>query len=154
MEYSNVTLGGPIFSWRILVLWYPSLDIQHESFHFRSDASVREHLSEACIKRRDKQAKIGIQTSIIAWIVELVGSMTVVLIHSFSEELIKSPWMVFTVMSIYFVLIPGSYLLATEIIREHIFDQGWRKSFKIPPLTARVAPVPNVVIELVDINGQ
>ena len=121
-------------------------DIQHEFFIFRLDASVREHLSEACIKRRDKQAKIGIQTSIIAWIVELVGSMTVVLIHSFSEELIKSPWMVFTVMSIYFLLISGSYLLATEIVRKRIFDQGWLNSFKFPTLTARVAPLPNIVI--------
>ena len=88
--------------------------------------------------------------------------MTVVLIHSFSESgsiisesgSIKSQWLVFTIMSIYFVLIPGSYLLATEIVRERIFDQGWRNLFKIPTRTARVAPVPNIVIELVDINGQ
>ena len=122
-------------------------DIQHEFFNFRSDASVREHLSEACTKRRDRQAKIGIQISIIAWIVELVGSMTVVLIHSFSESgSVKSQWMVFTVMSIYFVLIPGSYLMSTEIVRKRIFDQGWRNSFEIPTLTARVAPLPNIVI--------
>ena len=128
-------------------------DIKYDSYHFRSDASVREHLSEACTERRDKQAKIGIQTCIIAWIVELVGSMTVVLIHSFSESgSVKSQWMVFTVMSIYFVLIPGSYLISTEIVRKRIFDQGWRNSFEIPTLTARVAPLPNIVIELVDIK--
>ena len=110
-------------------------DIQHELFHFRSDASVREHLSEASTKRRDRQAKIGIQTSIIAWIVELFGSMTIALIYSFSESgSIKSPWMVFIVMSIYFVLIPGSYLISTEIVRKRIFDQGWRNSFEIPTL--------------------
>ena len=81
--------------------------------------------------------------------------MTVVLIHSFSESgSVKSQWMVFTVMSIFFVLIPGSYLISTEIVRKRIFDQGWLNSFKFPTLTARVAPLPNIVIELVDINGQ
>ena len=130
-------------------------DIQHEFFNFRSDASVREHLSEACTKRRDTQVKIGIQTSIIAWIAELVGNMTIVLMFSLSARCsIKSQWLVFTGMSIYFVLIPGSYLLATKIVKERIFDQGWRNSFRIPPHTARVAPLPNIVMERVDIHGQ
>ena len=130
-------------------------DIQHEFFNFRLDASVREHLSEACTTRRDRQVKIGIQTSIIAWIAELVGSMTIALMFGLSARCsIKSQWLVFTGMSIYFVLIPGSYLLATKIVKERIFDQGWRNLFKIPPHTARVAPLPNIVMEQVNIHGQ
>ena len=130
-------------------------DIQHELFHYRSDASVREHLSEDCIKRRDIQAKIGIQTSIIAWIVELAGSMTILLIYNFSENgPFKSQLMVCTVTSIYFVLIPGSYLLATDRLRKNILDQGWSNSLKILPRTARVAPLPNIPIELNEVNRQ
>ena len=128
-------------------------DIQHEFFKFRSDASVREHLSEACTKRRNRQAVIGIQTSIIAWIVELAGSMTIILIYNFSENVaLTSHWMVCTVISIYFILIPGSYLLATDRLRESILNQGWRNSFKTPPHSARVSPVPNPPIELNNIN--
>ena len=128
-------------------------DTQHGLFNFRSEKSVREHLSDACTKRRCRQTKIGIQTSIIAWIVELLGSMTVTLIYNLSENApFKNQWMFCIVTSIYFVLIPGSYLLATDRLRESILDQGWRNLLKCPCHSARVAPLPNIPIELNDIN--
>ena len=128
-------------------------DTQHGSFNFRSEKSVREHLSDACTKRRSRQTKIGIQTSIMAWIVELLGIMTVTLLYNFSgNDPFKNQWMLCIVTSIYFVLIPGSYLLATDRLRESILNQGWRNSFETPPHSARVAPVPNPPIELNNIN--
>ena len=129
------------------------MDIQHDLFNYRSDKSVREHLSDACTKRRSRQTKIGIQTSIMAWIVELLGSMTVTLIYNFSENApFKNQWILCIVISIYFVLIPGSYLLATDRLRASILDQGWRNSLKTPHHSARVAPLPNNPIELNVIN--
>ena len=96
---------------------------------------------------------IGIQTSIIAWLVELLGTITVTLIYNLSEDgPFKNQWMLCIVISIYFVLIPGSYLLATDRLGESILDQGWRHSFKPPADSARVAPLPNIPIELNDIN--
>ena len=132
---------------------FSGFDTQHGLFNFRSEKSVREHLSDACTKRRSRQTKIGIQTSIIAWIVELLGSMTVTLIYNFSENApFKNQWILCIVISIYFVLIPGSYLLATDRLRASILDQGWRNSLKTPHHSARVAPLPNNPIELNVIN--
>ena len=129
------------------------IDIQHGLFHFRSDIAVREHLSEACTKRRNRQAVIGIQTSIIACLVELAGNLTMTIVYNFSQNgTFKPQLMVCTVMTIYFVLIPGSCLLATKKVRERIFDQGWCKTFKIPTHNAAVAPLPNIGIELDGIN--
>ena len=130
-------------------------DIQYGLFYFRSDRSIREHLSEDCAKRRDRRTKIGIQTSIIAWLVELVGNLTIILLYNFSQNgTFKPQLMVCTVISIYFVLIPGSCLLATNKVRQRIFDQGWCNSFKIPTHAAPVAPLPNIAVELNDINRQ
>ena len=130
-------------------------DIQYGLFYFRSDRSIREHLSEDCEKRRKKRTKIGIQTSIITWLVELLGNLTIILVYNFSENgTFKPQLMVCTVIFIYFVLIPGSCLLATNKMREHIFDQGWCKSFKIPTHNAAVAPLPNIAIELDGINRE
>ena len=130
-------------------------DIQYRLFHFRSDRSIRQHLSEDCAKRRNRRTKIGIQTSIIAWLVELAGNLTLTIVYNFSQNgTFKPQLMVCTVMTIYFVLIPGSCLLATRKVRERIFDQGWCKTFKIPTHNAAVAPLPNIAIELEGINRQ
>ena len=129
--------------------------IQYGLFYFRSDRSIREHLPEDCAKRRKRRTNIGIQTSIIALLVELVGNLTIILLYNFSQNgTFKPQLMVCTVISIYFVLIPGSCLLATNKVREHIFDQGWCNGFSFPTHTAEVAPLPNIAIELDGINWQ
>ena len=62
--------------------------------------------------------------------------------------------MVWIVVFIYFVLIPGSYLLSTDEIRESILEQGWFSSFGKLSNSVEVAPCPNIPIDVENNNNE
>ena len=104
--------------------------LPHSLFYFRSEILVRDNLSEANRQRRNRKTVIGIKTTLIAWIVEVFGSLTVLLVHfSASQAVMNDQGIVWIVVFIYFVLIPGSYLLSTDEIRGSILEKGWFSSF-------------------------
>ena len=123
--------------------------------NYRSDDRTRELLSETSKHIRHRKTSIGIQTSIIAWVVELSGTIVMLIIHYLADQIgfkwvEKNQWVVWIVISIYFVLIPGCYLLVTDDCRRYIVEEGWRNSFKINNHNNQVAPCPTVKLELVN----
>ena len=127
----------------------------HSLFYFRSELLVRDNLSEANRQRRNRRTVIGIKTTLIAWIVEVFGSITVLLVHiSASQAVMDDQGIVWIVVFIYFVLIPGSYLLSTDEIRGSILEQGWFSSFGKLSNSVEVAPCPNMPLDVEDNNNE
>ena len=85
------------------------------------------------------------KTSMIAWAVELFGSTTIIIFHYLAHHIgLEDQWAVWIVISIYFVLIPGCYLLVTDDVRRLIVEVGWCNPFKITCHNNQVAPGPIV----------
>ena len=111
-------------------------------------------------QRRNRKTGIGIKTTLIAWIVEVFGSLTVLLVHlSASHAVMDDQRMavmgiVWIVVFIYLVLIPGSYLLSTDEIRESILEQGWFSSFGKLSNSVEVAPCPNMPLDVENNNNE
>ena len=61
---------------------------------------------------------------------------------------------VWMVVFIYFVLIPGSYLLSTDEIRKSILEQGWFSSFGKLSNSVRVAPCSNMPLDVENNNNE
>ena len=61
---------------------------------------------------------------------------------------------VWMVVFIYFVLIPGSYLLSTDKIRGSILEQGWFSSFGKFSNSVGVAPCPNMPLDVENNNNE
>ena len=119
------------------------------SLNYRSDDRTGHLLSETSKHRRYRKTLIGIQTSIIAWVVELSGTITIIIIHYLATQIgFDDQWVVWIVISIYFVLIPGCYLLFTDDCRMYIAEAGWRNSLKINYHHNQVAPCPMVNLGL------
>ena len=129
--------------------------IPHILFHFRSELLVRINLSDENRQRRNRKTSIGIKTTLIAWIVEVFGSITVLLVHiSASQAVMDDQGIVWIVVFIYFVLIPGSYLLSTDEIRGSILEQGWFSSFGKWSNSVEVAPCPNMPLDVENNNNE
>ena len=127
----------------------------HGLFYFRSELLVRDNLSEANRQRRNRKTVIGIKTTLIAWIVEVFGSLTVLLVHlSASHAVMDDQAIVWIVVFIYFVLIPGSYLLSTDEIRGSILEQGWFSSFAKLSNSVEVAACPIVPLDVENNNNE
>ena len=127
----------------------------HSLFYFRSELLVRDNLSEANRQRRNRKTVIGIKTTLIAWIVEVFGSITVLLVHiSASQAVMDDQGIVWIVVFIYFVLIPGSYLLSTDEIRGSILEQGWFSSFGKLSNSVDVAVWPNIPLDVENNNNE
>ena len=127
----------------------------HGLFYFRSELLVRDNLSEANRQRRNRKTVIGIKTTLIAWIVEVFGSLTVLLVHlSASHAVMDDQAIVWIVVFIYFVLIPGSYLLSTDEIRGSILEQGWFSSFAKLSNSVEVAACSNMPLDVENNNNE
>ena len=116
--------------------------------NYRSDDRISGLLSDSSKERRYRKTSIGIKTSIMAWAVELFGTITIILIYYMANQIgFNAQWVVWVVISIYFVLIPGCYLLITDEVRGRIFDGGWYNLIRITCYKNKVSPSPAVVLE-------
>ena len=122
--------------------------IYNIDFNYRSDDRISGLLSDSSKQRRYRKTSIGIKTTITAWAVELFGTITIILIYYMANQIgFNAQWVVWVVISIYFVLIPGCHLLVTDEVRRHIVDGGWDSLIRITCYKNKVSPSPAVVLE-------
>lgn len=90
--------------------------------------------------------------TVTSWSLELVtGIITLVnmLFFSHHDSLeIITQILAFIHAFLYFVVIPGSYLLSTDVSKNLIVAHGWAKIFPFCQRPNRVAPIENEAIEM------
>ena len=95
--------------------------------------------------RRRRRYTISIKMTITSWFLELVcGAISLVntLIFGHDDSLeIATQVLVAVHIVLYFVVIPGSYLLNTEIFKNRIVEQGWIEAIPRSRSNRRVAPL-------------
>ena len=98
--------------------------------------------------RRRRRYTISIKMTIISWSLELVtGGISLVntLIFGHDDSLeIATQILVAVHVFLYFVVIPSSYLLNTEIFKNRIVEQGWTSAIPTDKRNSRIDPIENV----------
>ena len=110
-------------------------------------------MSEDTRMRRQRRYTISIQMTVTSWSLELISGIITLInafifAHDTSKE-ISTQVLVAIHVFLYFVVIPGTYLLNTEVYKSQIFDKGWRTVLPNRKSRQRIAPEP---IEQVEMN--
>ena len=102
--------------------------------------------------RRRRRYTISIKMTIISWSLELItGGISLVntLIFGHDDSLeIATQVLVAVHVFLYFVVIPSSYLLNTEIFKNRIVEKGWTSAIPREKRSSRIAPLENEDIEM------
>ena len=117
---------------------------------------------ESKIKRRRKKT-INLQMTIISWSLEFLAGLTslIILVFSHLDPSLLSAinivvdsdssvriLFVFLPVFLYFIIIPSTYLLHTEICKAYIIAHGWCKCFSNIISPERITPPQNLGQEL------
>ena len=106
-------------------------------------------LDEASKRKRKREDLIGIQMTVLSWSVECIfgGLVLVVVLFGLSgketwERNITST----IVMLLCSIIIPGTYLLNTENMKNIVFNKGWSESLRecFHMNTNNVVPIENI----------
>ena len=81
------------------------------------------------MRNRQRQDKIGIQTNILAWSVEFLTGLIMLINYLFGIDLGNKLYRVFVPVDTILctIVIPACYLLKTESVRKSIYNIGWIK---------------------------
>jgi len=90
-------------------------------------------LDDATKQKRRRQDLIGIQMTVISWSFEFISGILVLIDVSFAHSE-KETWGSNTIATIglflYCIIIPGTYLLKTENLKNIIFKKGWSEPLR------------------------
>ena len=90
-------------------------------------------LDEATKQKRRRQDLIGIQMTVLSWSVEFTSGVLVLIEVSFAHSE-RETWesnIITTIgLFLYCIIIPGTYLLKTENLKNIIFKKGWSEPLR------------------------
>ena len=91
-------------------------------------------MSEESLRKRQRQDKIGIQTNILAWSVEFLTGLIILINYLFLNgkiEMENKLYRVFLPVDTILctIVIPACYLFKTERVRKSIYNNGWIEVF-------------------------
>ena len=127
---------------------------------------MNELLSEDSRARRSKRQVINLQMAVIAWSLEFISGLLLLIYWFLSEDKNHQLALIMIDILLRFIVIPGSYLLNTEVNKALIVAEGWWKSLRttfrsnkvqpsnnqnqqnnleLMPITRRLRPIPNPI---------
>ena len=98
---------------------------------FRSDnkETIIASLSQESILKRRRRNTIGIQITVISWMLEFFANIITVSRYFVWKNAETNEWadrwFVLLALIMSYILIPGSYLLNSEAVKLFILAQGW-----------------------------
>ena len=127
----------------------------HTILYFRreNEAYLGAKLSEESKLKRCRRTRISIQTTLGSWMLELISGGIAMVLKFFTPHDgylgLTNIFLILLHSFLYFVFIPVSYLLNTEVVKSFINSEGWMKSLRnCCRIPRRVAPVPNEPINM------
>ena len=130
--------------------WYKNSYVLFLFYRTQLKASVKDMLSDDSQIRRQRRFTISIQMTVTSWFLELVtGVITLINSFIFAHDAsleISTQILVAIHLFLYFVVIPGSYLLSTQVYKNKVSDMGWYTV--LPSRKNRRAVAPGSVDEL------
>ena len=111
-------------------------------------------LDEASKRKRKREDLIGIQMTVLSWSVECIfGGLVLVVVlfglsgkETWERDITKGNITSAIVMLFCTIIIPGTYLLKTENMKNKVFNKGWSESLRecFHLSTNRVVPIENI----------
>ena len=111
-------------------------------------SSINTALSEESLRKRNRRNTVNIKISFIAWSLEFSAGIILIL-HWYlttNKHLIYAMILIDVILR--FILIPGTYLLNTDVIKALVISNGWFSSFRGTVQANRIFPTENDDIEM------
>ena len=119
-------------------------------FQYRADNKgfLKTILSDDSKIKRRRQKAINLQMTMIAWGLEFITGILAFTIRHFNlkDGGILSGLILLDV-GLNFIVIPSSYILNTEVVKDSIIAKGWCKCFNNSHRSTRVEPARNEDLE-------
>ena len=107
----------------------------------KSEGVVSAMLSEKVRIKRQRRKTINIQMTIISWLIEFISGIAILAMYFlFKEANIVTLFAMFNTF-LNFVIIPGTYILHTEVCRTLVVAQGWSLTIIRMCHPTRVSPL-------------
>ena len=118
-----------------------------ELFRSQNTSFLKTALSDDYRMRRHRRYTISIQNTITSWIVEFITGI-IALVNAFffaHDASLEITTQIFVGIHVflYFIILPGSYILSTEVYKNLIFENGWGNIFSCRKRRSQVVPSQN-----------
>ena len=105
-------------------------------------------LSEDARNRRHRTQAINLQMVVIAWSLEFISGLLVMVFWFFVDDKNDQLALILIDILLRFVIIPGSYLLNTEVSKALVVAEGWWKSIRVSFSSNKIQPINNQDVEI------
>ena len=114
-------------------------------FYFRLEQhnGVNELLNDNAKRSRKHTQTVNIQMSVMTWLMEFITGCLLMINFTMSDNIT-----IIIIISLFdvimtFVVIPGAYILNTEVMKSKIIQNGWFRSLRTLPSSGRIQPAAN-----------
>ena len=105
-------------------------------FRHENKSGIDALLTEDSRRRRNRQKIVGIQMTIISWFLELLTGVMIMIPNLFGTvrdtlDMVLTNYYMLALLDVFLcgVVIPSTYILNGDIIKETIVEIGWQKYF-------------------------
>ena len=114
-------------------------------FYFRleQDNGVNELLNDNAKRSRKHTQTVNIQMSVMTWLIEFITGCLLMINFTMSDNITIIIIINLFDVILTFVVIPGAYILNTEVMKSKIIQNGWFRSLRTLSSSGRVQPAAN-----------
>ena len=112
-------------------------------FRIDKESGVNELLSDNAKRSRKHTQTVNIQMSVITWLIEFITGCLLMMNFTMSDNITIIIIISFFDVVMTFVLIPGAYILNTEVVKTRVIENGWFRSLRSVSTSGRMEIVEN-----------
>ena len=112
-------------------------------FRIDKESGVNELLSDNAKRSRKHTQTVNIQMSVMTWAIEFITGCLLMMNFTMSDNITVIVIINFIDVVMTFVLIPGAYILNTEVMKTRVIENGWFRSLGSFSTSGSVEPAEN-----------
>ena len=112
-------------------------------FRLEQESGVNELLNDNAKRSRKHTQTVNIQMSVMTWSIEFITGFLLMMNFTMSDNITIIIIISFIDVVMTFVLIPGAYILNTEVMKRRVIENGWFRSLRSVSSSGRIEPAAN-----------
>ena len=112
-------------------------------FRIEQESGVNELLDDNAKRRRKHTETVNIQMSVMTWLIEFITGALVITLFTLDDNVTMIILIALLDNIMTCMVIPGAYILNTEIMKSKIIQNGWFRSLKPLRPSRRIQPAEN-----------
>ena len=133
--FNNLVFSNLHIRFYVMILMY--------YFRLEQENGINELLNDNAKRSRKHTQTVNIQMSVMTWSIEFITGCVLMIHFTMSDNIT-----IIIIISLFdvimtFVVIPGAYILNTEVMKSKIIQNGWFRSLRTLTSSGRIQPAAN-----------